>query len=830
MVEKCINNAVRQNFIDAADGQKLINDFRAASQAHMAGGAMNPQAAASLAQRTLVGQLRNNASIKAFRAALQMKAHANLAAHIANADDVMKAVNAIFTPDWRDRYTFNSLEYRSRYIEAQAKKFYSEAIANLPRKFKGEVLESTQKNIYSEMVGISTGDKWAKAFADGVRQSLDYVSDRFALAGGAIGKRGNYDLQHIHSSVKVGEVPKAEWVAFVKPLLDRSKMIDDYTGLPMSDPKLNAVLDAMYETIATNGYNKKSTTFQGKASTANKYDNERVLHFAGDGWFSYNERFGERDIVSTAIKQITNMSREIAQMETFGPNVAQGIEHLKATAIRTIQNERVGKPISDVKGLIKVENNIAQHIDEWVDIANGRAFGAINQTNAKYWDNARGIIASAQLGSALLSATGDFGTLAWTAGFNDMPIVQVMKNYLDGLFSGKSADEIKVFAAGLGLQVEHLQANILAEATYGVAEAKGLGTVMADKVLRWSGLTRHTDAGRVAFSVTMAQTLAKSFNKTFDQLDNGLQRGLKINGVSAAEWDIIRQSPTLNRNGIPHINLAALERMEATLPGAAEAAVKVGQYINAETDKAIITAGWKFERTFADAHLKGQIGRTVSMYKRYPILLIYSHLGRMLSVENSFSQGAGYAAGFTLSMTLLGGIALTLKDISAGRDPRSWDTPGFWMDAFFQGGAGGIIGDYLKTSIDSVRQKRSSDAVTPFLNATIGPMVQLTNDVLRPSWSFFNAMANGKPYDKMWKSAFSENRNLLKYIPGNNIWYGRLAFDRLVEDAVTKAITPNANEIFSRQIENRKKYYGQKFWWRPGRNAPDRGPDFGSNG
>lgn len=834
MVSKCINNAVRQGAIDAADGQRLINDFNAMIQAHTAGGAMNPAVAAALAQKTMAGQLRQNAALKQLRVIRQTEAQAKLASHLANANDVHTAINAIFTPDWRDRYTFTSLEYRTRYIEAQAKKFYSEAIANVQRKFTGEVTDTTEMNFYRELVGISTNDKWAKALAEGFKKSFAYLSDRYSIAGGAIKKAGNYDLKHVHSALRLREVTPDEWVNFTMPLLDRTKMIDDYTGLPLHDNKLRQMLTEMYHTISTNGYNKKTATHQGKASVANKYDQERVLHFKDDNWLTYNERFGEVDIVSTAIRQITDMSREIAQMETFGPNVGVGLDHLKTMAIQELQKRQAGPIDANVrKRLIHDENTLGGKIDEWFDVATGRAFGMSDPRNAKYGDNARGFLAAAQLGSAVLAAVGDFGTMGWTAGFNKLPLTSLMKNYMDGLFTGKSAGEIRVFAADLGLQIEHLQANMIADAMYGIETSKQIGTVMADKVMRWSGLTRHTDAGRVAFSVTMAQEVGRNFTKAFDQLGDELKRGLSHNGISGREWDIIRASTPITRDGIPHVNLAAIERMEATHPGAGEAAVKLSQYIQSETDKAIITAGWKFERTMQHLPFKGQMARFASMYKRYPVLMFYHHAGRVMSMfgEGNGMGGLGYMAGFAATMTMLGGVALTLKDLAAGRDPRSWDSKGFWMDAFFAGGAGGIVADYVRTAMDAARQNRTQDAISPILNATIGPVFGLANDVAGPWWSKVRTKLDGKTEMESWKAFAGELPKLTKYAPGSSLWYGRLAFDRYVEDNLQRMMNPKANQLFARQIENRKKYYGQRFFSRPGSNTLiERAPDIGSNG
>ncbi len=59
-----------------------------------------------------------------------------------------------------------------------------------------------------------------------------------------------------------------------------------------------------------------------------------------------------------------------------------------------------------------------------------------------------------------------------------------------------------------------------------------------------------------------------------------------------------------------------------------------------------------------------------------------------------------------------------------------------------------------------------------------------------------------------------------------NLWYSRLAMDRLVWDTLTKMANPDAAGTFSRFEERARKEQETRFWWRPG-SSEARAPDLG---
>ena len=68
-------------------------------------------------------------------------------------------------------------------------------------------------------------------------------------------------------------------------------------------------------------------------------------------------------------------------------------------------------------------------------------------------------------------------------------------------------------------------------------------------------------------------------------------------------------------------------------------------------------------------------------------------------------------------------------------------------------------------------------------------------------------------------------RTAKAFVPGNNIWFSRAAFDRMVADAIDEAINPDIRNS-RRRMQHYAEEQGTAYWWAPGDRAPDRSPNF----
>ncbi len=172
-----------------------------------------------------------------------------------------------------------------------------------------------------------------------------------------------------------------------------------------------------------------------------------------------------------------------------------------------------------------------------------------------------------------------------------------------------------------------------------------------------------------------------------------------------------------------------------------------------------------------------------------------------------------YFADLLISATLMGGLALQLKEMSKGRDPRPMDTQEFWGAAFLQGGGLGIYGDFLFSDVN-----RFGGGLAQTI---AGPNVALLDDVRRLTAGNIMEAASGEDTN----AGAELIRFAQDYTPGSSIWYARLGLERLVWDRLQIMTDPKAKQKMRKRERKYKKDYGQKYWWAPGDARPTRSPN-----
>jgi len=166
-------------------------------------------------------------------------------------------------------------------------------------------------------------------------------------------------------------------------------------------------------------------------------------------------------------------------------------------------------------------------------------------------------------------------------------------------------------------------------------------------------------------------------------------------------------------------------------------------------------------------------------------------------------------------MTVMGALAIQIKQMSAGKDPQDMNSPSFWVRSIFQGGGLGIFGDFLNSTIS-----RAGGGLETTL---AGPVVGLVDDFLKLTVGNIGELAEGKDTNAGKELV----RFIARYAPGSSLWYSRLAFERLVLDQLQLQIDPKARKRFRNKQRRIYKEYNQKYWWKPGKTTPSRPPNIG---
>ena len=807
--KKCINDGVSEGLIkqDQADEVfELFDDLETQYNTQMGGAAAS--AKASIDATAAIKKLKAD---KKRQALLQAQTWIKIKQDFStykNGNDINRAALSLFD---RDEYTrFNSVVDLEKAITRTATRNMDEFLATFRRNVVGETRNKARlKNVLKEVFDEDTGDVFAKQLAQAWKVSSNNLRMRFNAAGGAIGKIDDWGMPQNHNVVKVRQASFDEWRSFILPRLNLNKMLDETTQLKFSPEKLEITLKDVYETIATDGYNKLTPgSVMGGKSLANKKQDHRFLIFKdSDSWQQYQEAFGNKNPFDTMMAHISTMSRDIALMERLGPNPNATVNFVK----QTIAKENA------LKGAFEKTSKSHNKIDNLYKAVTGKSNAPIDGKFATTMAGTRQTLQAAQLGSAAISAVTDVNFQRIARQMNGLPQTGILRGYLRNL--AKSEDKAKL-AIKLGLIADEWTTMAAAQQRY-VGDMSGpeITRRIADFTMKASLLSPWTNVGRHVFGMEFLSFLADNSSKSFKQLNPALQKALERYNLSGSRWDLIRKTPLYEDRGVKFLRAEDIEYNPNINPEAArDLATNLMVMIETETNFAVPSTSVRGRTALTGETQPGTLGgellRSFAMYKNFGVTLVNTHIMRSLA-QQTFTGKASMMANLVISTTIMGALALQLKEMSGkGRDPKPMTMDAkFWGAAFLQGGGFGIFGDFLF---------QNASRYDSGLSETIaGPVVGLLDD--------FRKLTFGNMYQAATGKTTNFNSELIgftaRYTPGSSIWYARLAFERLVVDQAKLFVDPKAKTKMRRTESKYRKQMGQKYWWSPGKTSPKRGPD-----
>jgi hypothetical protein len=813
----CLTKLLREGKIDAGRARAAQETYDEI-YADLAQ-SMDPVQAELAATERALKSLQSETLEKRRQALLQARVQAERLKDIQSFGDGSARAMATAATALLDRYegaTFSNVTARKAAILNRAHARMTEVLATFRRNLVGNVRAPAQlDNLVREIFGQNTGDAAAREMAQAWAQTAEWLRTKFNAAGGRIPKRADWGMPQAHDSVAVRKAGFDAWRADILPRLDRAKMIDEVTGAPFSPQGLEAALRSVYDTIATDGFIKLRPGQVGGKKLANRRLDHRFLVFkSADDWLSYQKRFGLGTPFDVMLGHMDGMARDIAALEILGPNPTATLRWLADTVKRQAA-------IEDAAAGGEAAMNAARKAELLNSAMWGHHTGEVNAPiNGKVgrgFAMTRSLLTAAQLGSAALSAITDVAFQRQAARFNGLSTARVLANYFKLLSPGVT--ENQKLAVRLGLVADGWSQIAAAQQRY-VGEVSGpeWSRRLSDGVLRLSGLSPWTQAGRWAFGMEFLGHLGDMAGKTFAELEPPLQRALERYRIGASAWDTIRATDLYRHEGAAFLRPEDVAARTDIAPGLADdLATRLLEMVATETNFAVPTASLRGRAALGGAapagSLWGEIQRSALMYKSFGVTLIYTHVMRALA-QKGLGGKASSAANLIIATTLFGALALQMKQIAAGKDPRPMDDGEFWGAAMLQGGGFGIFGDFL---FSDVNRFGGSAAVT-----LMGPVVQLGDDVRKLTVGNIMQLPGDDP-----TNAGREATNFVRrYLPGGSIWYARLALNRIVFDELQKELDPNYAASFRRMEARARNEFDQDFWWRPGETSPDRAPDF----
>ena len=707
-------------------------------------------------------------------------------------------------------------------VESQARAIERQALGQLigtleathPKFFGLFENQAGVRDLVRELHGEDTGNADAKAGAKAFHEVAEGLRQRFNRAGGDVGQREDWGMPHHHSQLKVAKAGVQAWIAEVLPRLDRSKYLTE-TGRRMDDAGMVKFLTEAWKTIATGGANKIEPGLpKGIGMRANRGNASREIHFkSADDYLDYQAKFGERTPYEVMLSHIAGIAKDIALVETFGPNPDHAFAQFRDRAFQTMVE---GQP--DKAG--KWEGRVAS-LDNLYRMAAGKTQPVANPRAAQFFDTIRNLMVASKLGSAAITSLSDSGTMQVAAKVNNLSRMQLFRNQLATLNPANQMEKRLAMRAGLGLNTLAHSINRFGNEGLGA----GWSSKIANATLQASGLNAMTEARKRAWGTTMMSAIGAVVrdHASLRALDKHDSRILLSKGITPEEfavWKLAKlddwgggNDTMLTPEAIYRIPDAALAHLGDPVTLRDQAATRLLGIVLEEVDTAVIEPGLR-ERAvmmegIARGTIKGELARSFFLFKSFPLAMLTKHWARAFS-EPTRGGKAAYLAELAATTSVLGMLALQAQQVVQGKDPRDMTDWKTIIAAIAKGGALSIYGDFAFS--DQTQYGNSA------LATAAGPVAGLAEDVI--SLTLGAAQKTAKGQDPKWGA--NAVRVAKSNLPGANLWYTRAATDHLVFHRLQEYLSPG---YLARMRRRARKDFKQSFWWEPGETAPRRAPD-----
>ncbi|WP_462176303.1 hypothetical protein [Acinetobacter baumannii] len=687
--------------------------------------------------------------------------------------------------------------------------------------------ELVQK-IVRERFGENTGDALAKKISDKMGDVFETMRDRFNRNGGDIGKLDNWGLPQTHNLEKIAKAGKEAWVNKAESLIDTRQYVHE-NGDYYSQQEIRSLLEYTYDTLSSDGANKievgRQATGGGTSKVTNRHGESRVLHFKdAESWLEYQSEFGGMQFVDLVEAHINGLSKDIAMVENLGSNPKTALKILMDAAARKDWEKGIEE------NQTKSSRKRAQVMFDEFSGGNSPQSQVLANLGLAY----RSMNVASMLGGTTIASLADQATIAKNASVHNVSYRKAFGGLIEQLNPANKAD--RELAHSLGLATEEMLGSIARwsddglTSTYGKSEKLArISSGVATQVMRVSFLNALTSASKVGFTKLLMEKYGRlSRSKAWNDLDVQDRELLSNTGLDERAWQVFQLAePVVDRKGnqlmsarsiyeIPDEKLTALGDPKQVKD---QVASQLQAHLLDEQGMAVIEAGLR-ERTWmtvgAKGTITGEVFKGLMQFKSFSASFLMRQGSRTMAQEGLKGKAA-YAIPLMVSMTLLGGLVVQLREILNGNDPQTiYDSndpkkaTSFFMRSLVAGGGLPVLGDILVAGTDTSGRDANSFVSGP-LGSDFTSLLGLT-------------VGNLTQYNEGKDTNFgNEAFKFVKgKIPAQNLWYTKAAINRMVFDEMQDTIAPGYREKALRKAERQQDR--ERFW---GDDVTDiRAPDF----
>lgn len=675
--------------------------------------------------------------------------------------------------------------------------------------------ELVQK-IVRERFGENTGDALAKKISDKMGDVFETMRDRFNRNGGDIGKLDNWGLPQTHNLEKIAKAGKEAWINKAESLIDTRQYVHE-NGDYYSQQEIRSLLEYTYDTLSSDGANKievgRQATGGGTSKVTNRHGESRVLHFKdAESWLEYQSEFGGMQFVDLVEAHINGLSKDIAMVENLGSNPKTALKILMDAAAKKDWEKGIEE------NQTKSSRKRAQVMFDEFSGGNSPQSQVLANLGLAY----RSMNVASMLGGTTIASLADQATIAKNASVHNVSYRKAFGGLIEQLNPANKAD--RELAHSLGLATEEMLGSIARwsddglTSTYGKSEKLArISSGVATQVMRVSFLNALTSASKVGFTKLLMEKYGRlSRSKAWNDLDVQDRELLSNTGLDERAWQIFQLAePVVDRKGnqlmsarsiyeIPDEKLTAFGDPKQVKD---QVASQLQAHLLDEQGMAVIEAGLR-ERTWmtvgAKGTITGEVFKGLMQFKSFSASFLMRQGSRTMAQEGLKGKAA-YAIPLMVSMTLLGGLVVQLREILNGNDPQTiYDSndpkkaTSFFMRSLVAGGGLPVLGDILVAGTDTSGRDANSFVSGP-LGSDFTALLGLT-------------VGNLTQYNEGKDTNFgNEAFKFVKgKIPAQNLWYTKAAINRMFFDEIQDTIAPGYREKALRKAERQQDR--ERFW------------------
>ena len=768
--------------------------------------------AAQAAAQDVIAEIQK----KQQRVALTIQAHDRIENYLATKGitkpgDKLRALSNVLDFDTKGS-GFTSAGSWSNAVQKQTFGALVDTWASSHPKFFG-LFENVQgtRDLIKEMWGEDSGNAAAKAGAKVWKNTTDELRDRYNAAGGDVGKLNEWHYPQSHSQQRIGAAGFEKWFSDIAPLLDRNKYART-DGRLMSDQELKTLFGGIYDSIITDGNNKRDTSRpQGYGLQANRGGEHRSVFFKdSDSYVSYQGSYGDRSLWNVLTGHVRNLARDVGVAEVLGPNPDQVFGAFNQ---RTLTEELRANPTNSAK-----LQKAATFNDKLLDYVSGRQ-AVVDPELARKFQGFRNFMTAVKLPKVIITALGDEAGMMATAFANKIPYSEAFMRELGTLNPADGTNRAIMERNGVGLESMLGGLNRFGQDDYG----SGWTGKLATGIMHASGAERMWDARRQGLGSVLMSYLAKTVKDVphfadVNMADHGV---LARKGVTEADWQVWKLATPekwgshdmLTPKAVQAIPDDALRPLGDPDALRRHASTQLLAHVLEEAGMGAMDTGPRQRVTMQMGTTKGTWGgellHSAMLFKSFAASMMMKHWARAATMPGAGSK-FGYIAPLMVYGTIIAAVGNQIRNVLAGRDPENLADPRFWGAAVMRGGGLGFFGDFF---YDEFTEHDTSLAA-----ALGGPLMTSAEDV----WKLTGAAAihalKGERTDEAAKLIRFGKENT----PALNLWYTQAAMDHILWNEVQEAASPGYLERMQAKAEAMK---GTSWYWKPEDKLPERAPD-----